>query len=304
MLKGVRLNPFKSNHSRNESVAGFCFLSPNLLGILAFSLLPIVASVILTFTRWNLASSPQFIGLQNYQAVLKDRLLWKYLWNTFYYAIGTIPVTIIISFFLAYLLNRKIRGIVFFRTLYFLPSITLTVAIAVVWSWLYNADFGLFNYILSLLGIEGPNWLQSKTWAMPAIIIMGIWKGTGYSMLIFLAGLQGIPEEYYEAAEIDGAGWWQQIFHITIPLISPTTFFVLVTTTIGAVQGFDQFYVMTRGGPAGATTTLVYYVFQNAFEWFKMGYAATASLILFVIILVITLVQWHFAKTWVYEFET
>lgn len=299
----MRLNIFKTNRFRIESTAGFCFLTPNLLGILAFSLLPIVAGIVLTFTKWNLASSPQFIGLENYQAVFKDKLLWKYLWNTFYYALGTIPITIVISFFLAYLLNRKIRGVVFFRTLYFLPSITLIVAIAIVWSWLYNADFGLFNYILSRFGINGPNWLQSNAWAMPAIIIMGIWKGTGYSMLIFLAGLQGIPEEYYEAAEIDGAGWWKQIFHITIPLISPTTFFVLVTTTIGAVQGFDQFYVMTRGGPAGATTTLVYYIFQNAFEWFKMGYASTAALILFIIILIITLIQWHFAKTWVYEFE-
>jgi len=292
---------FMPNYIQKEKIAGFGFLSPNLIGFLIFSLLPIIASIILTFSRWNLATKPNFIGLENFADLLKDRLFWKYLWNTFYYAIGTIPLTIILAFILAYLLNRKIRGIVFFRTLYFLPSITLLVAIAIVWSWLYNADFGLFNFILGKLGINGPRWLQSKTWAMPAIIIMGIWKGVGYSMLIFLAGLQNIPAQYYEAAEIDGAGWWSQITHITIPLISPTTFFVLVTTTIGAIQGFDQFYIMTRGGPSGSTTTLVYYIFQNAFEWFKMGYAATVAMMLFLIILVLTLIQWRLANRWVYD---
>ncbi|MDD5220432.1 MAG: sugar ABC transporter permease [Candidatus Bipolaricaulis sp.] len=248
-----------------------------------------------------MASSPEFVGLQNFSNLLKDELFWRYLWNTFYYAIGTIPLTVILAFFLAYLLNRKIRGVVFFRTLYFLPSVTLLVAIAIVWSWLYNADFGLFNFFLGKLGITGPRWLQSKTWAMPAIIIMGIWKGVGYSMLIFLAGLQTIPEQYYEAAEIDGANWWHRIIHITIPLISPTTFFVIVTTTIGSIQGFDQFYIMTRGGPSGATTTLVYYIFQNAFEWFKMGYAATVAMMLFVIVLALTLLQWRLSNKWVFD---
>lgn len=279
-----------------ETIAGYLFLSPNLFGFLAFSLIPIIVSILLTFTKWNLASSPQFIGFDNYTSLFTDELFWKYLWNTFYYAGLTVPLTIIIGFFLAYLLNRKIRGVIFFRTVFFLPSVTLIVAVAVIWSWLYNADFGLINFILGKIGIQGPNWLQSRTWAMLAIIIMGVWKGSGYSMLIYLAGLQSIPEEYYEASEIDGAGWWQQIRHITIPLIFPTTFFILVTSTIGAIQGFDQFYVMTRGGPAGATTTLVYYIFQNAFEWFNMGYAATAAAILFLIIMIITLLQWRFAK--------
>jgi len=292
---------YKHNYMKKEKIVGFCFLSPNLIGFLLFSFLPIIASLILTFTKWNLATSPKFIGLKNFAAVLVDELFWKYLWNTFYYAIGTIPLTIVFAFILAFLLNRKIKGIVFFRTLYFLPSVTLLVAIAIVWSWLYNADFGLFNFILGKLGITGPRWLQSKTWAMPAIIIMGIWKGVGYSMLIFLAGLQGISEQYYEAADIDGANWWNKIINITIPLISPTTFFVMVTTTIGAVQGFDQFYIMTRGGPAGATTTLVYYIFQNAFEWFKMGYAATIAMMLFIIILTMTLFQWRIASRWVYD---
>lgn len=291
----MKLHVYKRMRIR-ETIAGYLFLLPNFFGFLAFSFIPIIVSFLLTFTRWNLASSPQFIGVKNYTSLLTDELFWKYLWNTFYYAGLTVPLIIIIGFSLAYLLNRKIRGVIFFRTVYFLPSVTLIVAVAVIWSWLYNADFGLINFVLGKLGIQGPNWLQSKTWAMPAIIIMGVWKGSGYSMLIYLAGLQSIPEEYYEASEIDGAGWWQQIRHITIPLIFPTTFFILVTSTIGAIQGFDQFYVMTRGGPAGATTTLVYYIFQNAFEWFNMGYAATAAAILFVIIMIITLLQWRFAK--------
>ncbi len=297
----MKIKIHRPKYFQKEEIAGLCFLSPNLIGFLIFSFLPITASIFLTFTEWNLATSPRFVGFENYVNIIDDELFWKYLWNTFYYAIGTIPATVMLSFFLAYLLNRKIHGIVFFRTLFFSPSITLLVAIAIVWSWLYNADFGLFNFILGTLGIDGPRWLQSTTWAMPAIIIMGIWKGTGYSMLIFLAGLQNIPEQYYEAADIDGANWWQKITHVTIPLISSTTFFVLVTTMIGAIQGFDQFYIMTRGGPAGETTTLVYYIFQNAFEWFKMGYAATIALMLFAIILVVTLFQWRFANKWVYD---
>jgi len=282
-----------------ETIAGFLFLTPNFFGFLAFSLIPIIVSFTLTFTRWNLASPPQFIGVKNYIMLFQDDLFWKYLWNSFYYSIFTVPLTMMIGFSLAYLLNRKIRGVVFFRTIYFLPGVTLIVAVAVIWSWLYNADFGLFNYALQIIGIKGPNWLQSRTWAMPAIILMGIWKGAGYAMLIYLAGLQSIPGEYYEAAEIDGAGWWKQIQHITIPLIAPTSFFILVTSTIGAIQGFDQFYVMTRGGPAGATTTLVYYVFQNAFEWFNMGYAATIATVLFIIIMMMTVIQWRLAKSWV-----
>ena len=284
------------NIKNREATSGFLFLGPNFFGFLLFNLIPITACFILSFTKWNFSNSPTFIGFKNYTSLLNDQLFWKYLWNTIYYTILTVPLTIIVGFILAYVLNRKIKGIVFFRTLYFLPSVTLLVAVAVIWSWIYNADFGLLNYILSLFGIQGPNWLQSSTWAMPAIIIMGVWKGSGYSMLIYLAGLQSIPGEYYEASTIDGAGWYQQIRYITIPLIYPTTFFILVTSTISAIQGFDQFYVMTHGGPAGATTTLVYYIFENAFEWFNMGYASTAAIVLFIIIMALTLFQWRFAN--------
>jgi multiple sugar transport system permease protein len=178
------------------------------------------------------------------------------------------------------------------------------VAAAIVWAWIYHPELGLINYLLSLTGIQGPNWLFNSKWAMPSIIIMSNWHGIGYAMLIFLAGLQGIPSELYEAATVDGASSWQQLRHITVPMLSPATFFVLVTSLISAFQGFDQFYVMTNGGPAFATTTLVLHIFKNGFLYFKMGYATSMASILFLCILTITLVQWRVAKSWVFGFDS
>ena len=219
------------------------------------------------------------------------------------YTLGAVPIGVFIAFWLALLLNRKMRGVVFFRTVFFLPYVTLTVAIAIVWAWIYHPELGLVNYLLGFVGIDGPRWLQSTTWAMPAIIIMSNWKGIGYAMLIFLAGLQAIPQDLQEAATIDGASAFQRLRHITVPLLAPTTFFILVTSFIAAMQAFDQFYVMTQGGPAYATTTLVMYIFQNGFEWFQMGYAATVAVVLFASIFAITALQWRFARSWAYGHE-
>lgn len=194
------------------------------------------------------------------------------------------------------------RGVFAFRLIYFLPHVTLTVAAAIVWAWIYHPEFGLINYLLGLIGIEGPNWLFNSKSAMPALIIMSNWKGIGYAMLIFLAGLQGIPQELYEAAIMDGANGWYRLLKITIPMLSPTTFFVLTTSFIGAFQGFDQFYIMTQGGPSFATTTLVLHIFNNGFSYFKMGYASAMAFVLFLCILLITLVQWTSARTWVHGF--
>jgi multiple sugar transport system permease protein len=232
-----------------------------------------------------------------------DSLMWKTLGNTFYYTFVAVPTGVATAFILALLLNRKIRGRLVFRLTHFLPSLTLSVAVAMVWMYIYNPQYGLLNYILSLFGIQGPSWLADRFWAMPAIIIVSNWAGIGGSMLIFLAGLQAIPEEIYEAATIDGAGSLQKIFLITIPLISPTTFFVLTTSLIGAFQGFDLFYLLTRGGPAFATTTIVLQIFNNGFQYWKMGYASAMSAVLFACIMLITLIQWKFAKNWVYGFE-
>jgi multiple sugar transport system permease protein len=285
---------------REETFAGYLFILPNFIGFLVFSALPIIAAFVLSFTIWDLAEAPRFVGLENYRTLIHDNLAGKTLFNTFYYSFVAVPTGVFIAFWLAYLMNRQIRGIVIFRTIYFLPSITLGVAVAVVWRWLYHPDLGLFNHLLAMVGITGPNWLYSSRWAMPALIIMGNWQGIGYAMLIFLAGLQGIPTEYYEAATIDGANEWQKLRYITAPMLSPTTFFILVTSLIGAFQGFDQFYIMTRGGPAFATTTLVLYIYNNAFSFFKMGYAAALAAVLFACILVMTIIQWRVARSWVY----
>lgn len=286
-----------------ETLAGYLFILPNFLGFLIFSLFPIIFAAYITFTEWNLAKPPLFVGFQNFVTLFDDPLFWKTLFNSAYYTFVAVPTGVFIAFWLALLMNRKMWGTVFFRTIYFLPQITLTVAAAVVWSWLYHPELGLFNYLLGLIGIEGPRWLQSTTWAMPAVIIMGNWHGIGFAMLILLAGLQGIPNEYYEAAEIDGANGRQRLRYITLPLLTPTIFFVVVTSLIGAFQGFDQFYVMTNGGPAKATTTLVLYIFQNGFTFFKMGYGSALAFMLFLCILAITLIQWRLADRWVYGFH-
>lgn len=282
-----------TRQARAEARAGYLFLLPNFLGFLAFSLIPIGICLGLTFTQWNLILPPKFIAGTNYTDMVSDTLFWKTLGNTIYYTVGAVPIAIFIAFWLALLLNRGMRGVKFFRTVYFLPYVTLTVAIAIVWSWLYNPDLGLVNYILGLVGVDGPAWLQDPSWAMPAVIIMSNWKGIGYPMLIFLAALQGVPEEYYESATLDGASWLQRIRHVTVPTIAPATFYIVVISFIGAMQGFDQFYVMTQGGPAYSTTTIVMYIYQQGFQWFDMGYAATLAMVLFALIALVTAVLWR-----------
>jgi multiple sugar transport system permease protein len=293
--------PQPGHMRRHEAMAGYLFLAPNLIGFAVFSLIPIAIAFALTFTSWDLVHPPQFQGLGNYETAMKDPLFWQTARNTLYYTFGAVPIAVFIAFWLALLLNRAIRGITIFRTIIFLPYVTLTVAIAVVWIWIYNPDIGLLNYLLGLVGIEGPQWLQDTAWAMPAVIVMSNWQGIGYPMLIFLAALQTIPKEYLDAAHVDGASWLQRIRHVILPMVSPATFFVLVTSFIGAMQGFDQFYVMTQGGPAYSTTTIVYYIYQNAFGWLRLGYAGTLAFILFVAIMIITLVQWRLGRRWVYS---
>ena len=288
---------------RGETIAGYLFLLPNFLGFIVFMLFPILFAFYIMLTDWSLAKPPQFVGLDNFNTMVNDRLFWKSLGNSFYYTFVAVPTGIFIAFWLALALNRKMRGIIFFRTIYFLPQITLTVAAATIWRWIYQPELGLINYILGLIGIDGPNWIHDTRWAMPAVIIMSNWQGIGFAMLILLAGLQGIPEEYYEAAAIDGASELQRMRFVTLPMLSPAIFFVVVTSLINAFQSFDQFFILTQGGPAHATTPLTLYIFQNAFSFFKMGYGAALAAVLFVIILIITLVQWQFARRWVLGFE-
>lgn len=287
---------------RQEEVAGFLFILPNFIGFLVFLVFPILSAVYLTFTDWDLGAAPVFNGLENFRAMINDDIFRKAFGNTFYYTFVAVPTGVFLAFCLALGVNRPMRGVFAFRLIYFLPHVTLTVAAAIVWAWIYHPEFGLVNYLLGLMNIQGPNWLFNSKSAMPALIIMSNWKGIGYAMLIFLAGLQGIPQELYEAAIMDGANGWYRLLKITIPMLSPTTFFVLTTSFIGAFQGFDQFYIMTQGGPSFATTTLVLHIFNNGFSYFKMGYASAMAFVLFLCILLITLVQWTSARTWVHGF--
>ncbi len=304
--KNSRLADFKlafTGLRRGETIAGYLFLLPNFAGFVVFMLFPILFAFYIMLTDWSLAKEPEFIGLKNFETMVKDRLFWKSLVNSFYYTFVAVPTGIFIAFWLALALNRKMRGIIFFRTVYFLPQITLTVAAATIWRWIYQPEIGMINHLLEMIGIDGPKWIHNTQWAMPAVIIMSNWQGIGFAMLILLAGLQGIPEEYYEASAIDGASSWQRMRFVTLPMLSPAIFFVVVTSLIGAFQAFDQFYVLTEGGPAHATTPLTLYIFQNAFRFFKMGYGAALAAVLFVIILIITIAQWHLARRWVLGFE-
>lgn len=269
----------------------FLLLLPNIIGFFLFTLFPFVAAFFLSFTHWDLLTPIEWAGLSNYIELFRDDVFIKVFWNTIYFTAVSVPIGIVVSLFLAIALDQKIRGIKFYRAAYFLPVITSMVAVAVIWQWIYNPQYGLLNFLLGLVGIEGPSWLTSTTWAMPAIIITSIWKGLGFNMLIYLAGLQSIPESYYEAAQIDGARWFQRFWNITVPLLSPTTFFVTVMAVISSFQVFDSVYLMTQGGPARSTSVMVHYLYQNAFEFFKMGYASAMAYVLFFIILFVTLIQ-------------
>jgi multiple sugar transport system permease protein len=220
--------------------------------------------------------------------------------------LGSVPLGVLCALALALALNQKIRGITFYRTIYFIPVVSSMIAVALMWRWMYNPTSGILNYILNSvfdffhLPFSAPEWLQSTRWAMPAIILMSVWKGLGYNMVLFLAGLQGIPTHLYEAAEIDGASSFKKFLHITLPLLTPTTFFIVIIAIIGSFQVFEQAYIMTQGGPARATVTTVYHIYENGFQWYKMGYASAIAWVLFALILVVTLVQWKYQDRWVF----
>ncbi len=292
-----------TGRQRRNLIAGYAFLIPNLVGVLVFSLFPIVTTLYLTFTEWDLSSAPQFTGIQNFIKMAQDDLFWKTIGNTFYYTFVAVPVAVFLAFWLALLLDRKMKGVLSFRVIYFLPHVTLTVAASIIWAWIFQPEYGLINYALSQINIDGPYWLTDSRWAMISIIIMSNWKGIGYAMLIFLAGLQGIPPELLDAATVDGATSWRKLRHVKIPLLTPTIFFVLTTSFIGAFQAFDQFMIMTQGGPAFATTPLVLYIYQKGFNQFYMGYATSMATVLFLCILAFTLFQWRIANRWVYGFD-
>jgi multiple sugar transport system permease protein len=278
-----------------ECAAGFLFILPNFTGFMIFTLLPVCAAFILAFYKWDILTAPQFIGLGNFTRLFTDKAFWNSFYNTLILMTG-IPLSMAASLFLALMVNKSLRGIIVYRTLYFFPSICSGIGLLLLWRWIYNPDFGLLNVLLSYIGIDGPNWLGSVFWAKPALIFMGIWTGMGgTNMILYLAALQGVNPELYEAADMDGASNWRKFYHITLPMISPTTFFIFTMSIISGFQGsFDSVFIMTGGGPAGSTTNLSFHIYRNAYELFNMGYASSMALVLFAIVLVATLINWKY----------
>lgn len=283
---------------------GFLFVCPWLFGFLVFTAGPMLTSLYLSMTKYDL-STMEYVGAENYRRLLfKDELFWKALWNTVLYAIVTVPLGILGSLAIALLLNQKVKGLPIFRTLFYLPSLVPAVASALLWQWIFNADNGILNSGLTVFGLPPIEWLQDEKYTMLAFVIMSLWGIGGGRMVIFLAGLQGISDTYYEAARLDGANAWQQFRSVTLPLLSPVMFFNLILGVIGAFQVFTSAYVMTGGGPNNASLFYALYLFRNAFEQFKLGKASAMAWILFVILLALTLVQFWGSKKWVhYEGE-
>ncbi|HEX6384495.1 MAG TPA: sugar ABC transporter permease [Anaerolineae bacterium] len=285
---------------------GYLFLLPSLTGFLTFAALPVLAAFSLSFVRWNLLSPPTFAGVSNYTQLINDAVFHKVLWNTFYFTFTIVPLQLIFGLFLAVALNQAIRGLPAYRLIYFMPVVTNIVAAALVFQWLLNRDFGLLSAMIWELGdflnlpLAPPDFTNSSRWAKPAVVLLTLWKNTGFTMVIYLAALQGVPENLYDAAKVDGASGWQQFRYITVPMVSATTFFLLVIQMIGAFQLFSEAYVMFRGGPAQATLTLVYYIYQNAFEFGRMGKASAIAWVLFGIIFIFTLIQIRLQRRWVY----
>jgi multiple sugar transport system permease protein len=275
------------------------FLGPSLLPLLAFLVLPMLSSIGLSLVSWDLLTSPRWVGIDNYRGLLHDGAFHAALLHTLYFVGGYLPLAFFGGLGLALALNQRLKGVAWLRTIYFLPVVTSWVVVALVWKWVLNPQYGLVNRLLALVGIHGPGWWLDPHWALPSIILASAWKDMGFTMVIFLAGLQAIPEEYYEAAALDGAGRWSRFRNITFPLLSPASFFVVVISLINNIQVFDQVWVMTQGGPAGSSTVVVQQIVQNAFSYGRMGYAAAMSWALFAVILIVTAVQLRLQKRWV-----
>lgn len=276
---------------RSKYLALAVLLLPSLAGMVVFLMAPVASSLVLSFTEWDLIGEIQWIGLANYTQALADPAVLGALKNTLTFILGYLPSVVIIALGLALLLNRRIRGRVVFRAIYFVPVVTSWVAVSLIWKWLLNPQYGLVNFALGAIGIKGPGWLFDPAWAMTGVILTSVWKDIGFVTVIYLAGLQDIPEPLYEAAALDGATPWQRFWSITFPMLAPTTFFVTTISLISSFQVFDQVWIMTQGGPAGATSVMVELIYKNAFSYYKMGYASAISWVLFALIFAVTIAQ-------------
>lgn len=282
-----------------NNLDGWLFASPWILGFILWTLGPMIASLVIAFSEWDLIGSPRWIGPANFTAMFDDNLVAQSLKVTTVYALTSVPLHIAAGLALALLLNFSIRGVRLYRTAFYLPSVLSGVAVALLWRWLFSAEFGLFNTLLSYVGIRGPSWLGDPNWALPSLVLMSVW-GVGAGAIIYLAGLQGIPTDLYEAAEVDGATSWHRLWFVTLPMMTPVLFFQLVTGIIAALQVFTQAFIMTSGGPNNATLFLLLYLYRNAFEYFRMGYASALAWVLFLYILVLTLILFRLSDLWVY----
>lgn len=290
----------KLRPSQREALTAYGLISPWLVGFLIFTLGPTLVSLVLALTRYSITNPPIWVGLENYQKIFTDDPLFRQAVKvTFTYVILALPLQLILGLLLALLLNAQVPGLSVWRTIYFLPSVISGVAVALLWIYIFNPRFGVLNWLLSLVGIEGPAWLESTTWALPSLVLMSVW-GVGGSMILYLAGLQGVPTQLYEAAKVDGANAWRRFWAVTLPGISPVIFYSLVIGAIGAFQYFTNAYVMTRGGPKYATLFYNLYLYNNAFRYFEMGYASALAWILFVMILFFTLLTFRSSSLWVY----
>lgn len=285
--------------ARREAIYGYVFIAPAVLGFLIWIAGPMIFSAWVSLTEWDLLSAPAFVGLSNYQAMLQDPLFLQSLKVTAYFTLVSVPLFQALALAVALLMNVNVRGISLFRTIYYLPSIVPVVANAMLWSWVFNSEFGLLNAGLRAIGLPKVLWLQNPVWSMPALITMSLW-GLGGAMLIYLAGLQGVPQQLYEAAELDGASYWHRFRHVTIPMISPVIFFNLLMGLIGALQTFTQGYIITNGGPQNSTLFYALYIYRRAFTDFKMGYAAALAWVLFVIVLVLSVLVFRYLGRQVY----
>ena len=295
--KQGRVKNLLGKKSNNQQFAGWVFIAPALAGTFIFIIIPVICSFGLSFTKWDLLNPIEFVGLDNYIGIFTEPLFYKILINTIVFAVSTSVFGVIIPLVLAAILNSKIRGSEFYKTAYFFLFFTPMIVIGVIWEWIFDPNIGLLNKFLHL----HINWLYDPHFAMPALILVSVWKLIGYNMVIFLSALSGISQSMFEAAKIDGADSFQTFKNVTIPLLSPTIFFVVIITAISSFQIFDLIYLMTQGGPLDSTNVLVYAIYKNAFEYFNIGKASAIAYVLFVIILVLTLVQWNLRKKLVYN---
>lgn len=294
--------PSRRHRATGRLITGWIFIGPVVLGTLIFNILPMIPTVYASFTFWNGLNPPQWIGLENYVEIfqLQDPDLATAILNTCLYTIAYVPLGAAVGLALALIVNERLRGITFVRALFYLPVISSAVAIGVVWKWIFNWQYGLLDTLLSMIGVDGPRWLSDIWWAKVAVLIVSIWSVMGYNMILFLAGLQGIPPSLEEAAQIDGAGTWQRFLKITLPLLTPTTFFVVILSVISSFQVFNLIYVMTSGGPGTATYVYVYDMWETGFQLHKFGYGSAMAWLMFLVIAAVTWIQWKLADRWVY----